>query len=123
MENQSQSHHHSNHPHNQLIQTLIDCARTCEQCAQACLDEKNVAMMAHCIELNRDCADICYLAARLLERDSEIAHKYLVVCEEMCRLCAAECGKHDDEHCKRCAEACLRCAEACHAHHGQVNMK
>ena len=122
-QNQTSSHHHSNHPHAELIQTLIDCARNCERCAKACLDEDNVQMMAHCIELDRDCADMCFQGARYLERDAEIAHKFLLVCEEMCRICAEECGKHEDEHCKACAQSCLKCAEACHAHHGEITLQ
>ncbi|MDB5272076.1 MAG: four-helix bundle copper-binding protein [Chitinophagaceae bacterium] len=110
------SHHHSGHNHNELIQLLMHCALTCETCSSACLDEPDVSMMARCIELDRDCADICSLAARLLQRDGEIAHHFLAVCEEMCRLCAGECNKHEHNHCKVCAEICHKCAEACHTH-------
>lgn len=117
------SHHHSGHDHAGLIQTLNECVAACETCAAACLEEDNVSEMAHCIELDRDCADICALASRLLQRDSEMAHSYLVACEEACRICAAECKKHDHDHCKACAEACERCAEACHEHHGAVSME
>jgi hypothetical protein len=31
----------------------------------------------------------------------------------VCEACAAECSKHDDDHCRRCAEACRRCAGEC----------
>lgn len=120
MEQQQSSHHHSGHQHAELIRTLLDCATACELCAAACLDEKDVTPMAHCIELDRDCAEICFLGAKLLLRDAEVAHAYLVVCEQACRKCAEECGKHDHDHCKRCAESCRKCAEACHAHHGAV---
>jgi len=97
----------------QLIQDLIECAFTCEQCAAACLNEENTMMFARCIELDRDCADICMLASRLVVRDSEITPEFLGVCESMCRTCAEECSKHNHDHCKACAEACLSCAEAC----------
>ena len=73
--------------------------------------------MAHCIELDRDCAEVCFLAAKLLIRDSEFSHEFLAFCEKICRHCAEECGKHEHEHCKKCAEECRKCAEACHAHH------
>ena len=86
------------------------------------LDEKDVTPMAHCIEIDRDCAELCYTAAKLLTRDSEFAHELLALCEKACRHCAEECGKHKDEHCKKCAEKCLECAEACHAHHGKVQL-
>ncbi len=109
-------HHHSGHNHAVLIQQLINCALTNEMCSSACLEENDVTMMSRCIELDRDCADICLQAARLLQRDSEIAHPFLNVCEEICRLCANECGKHEMEHCKACADACQKCAGACRAH-------
>jgi hypothetical protein len=118
MENKNPSHHHSGHSHSDLINTLLDCASASEKCMSACLDEKDVTSMAHCIELTRDCAEICFLGVKLLMRDSEIAHQYLMVCEEVCRICAEECSLHDHDHCKRCAEACRRCQQACHEHHG-----
>ncbi|MBX9851142.1 MAG: four-helix bundle copper-binding protein [Cytophagaceae bacterium] len=123
METKKGNHHHSNHNHDALIQTLLDCAKACENCAQASLEEDDVTMMAHCIELDRDCADICFQGARYLLRDAEISHKYLMVCEEMCRLCAEECGKHSHDHCKKCAESCRKCAEECHKHHGEAALK
>jgi len=122
MEHQQPSHHHSGHNHEALIRQLLDCAQACESCGASCLDEQDVTPMAHCIELDRDCADLCYLAARMLTRDSEFAHELLALCEKACRHCAQECGKHHHEHCKRCAEECRKCAEACHAHHGKVKL-
>jgi hypothetical protein len=97
----------------ELQQKLIDCALTCEACAGACLNEENISLMARCIELDRDCADICLQAARLLQRQSEIADDFLLVCEKICRMCAEECNKHSHEHCKICAETCEACADAC----------
>lgn len=122
MEHQQTGHQHSGHQHSALIQTLLDCARACEECTAVCLHEKDVAAMTRCIEIGRDCTDLCFLGAKLLIRDSEVGHRYLAVCEEVCRLCAEECSRHDDEHCRRCAEASKTCAEACHAHHGQVQV-
>lgn len=63
----------------------------------------------------------CTQAARLLQRDSIIGHQYLLLCEEICRLCAAECSKHDHEHCRQCAVACEECADACHANQETIN--
>ena len=109
-----------NHDHSALIQKLLDCAFACEHCATACLQEDDVAMMANCIKLDRDCADICIQSARLLQRNSDIAHQFLVLCEDICRMCGDECGKHQHDHCQQCAEACRICAEACHAHHEPI---
>ncbi|PWK75330.1 uncharacterized protein DUF326 [Mucilaginibacter oryzae] len=109
-----------NQDHRALIQKLLNCALACENCATACLHEEDVKMMTGCISLDRDCADICTQAARLLQRDSVIGHQYLILCEEICHLCADECSKHDHDHCRICAEACRICAEACHAHHEHI---
>jgi hypothetical protein len=109
-----------NHDHSILIQKLLDCALACENCAAACLHEENVKDMTRCISLDRDCADMCVQAAMLLQRNSEIGHQYLVLCEEICRLCSDECSQHKNDHCQRCAAACRDCAEACHAHHQPI---
>lgn len=122
MERQQNGHHHSGHDHGPLIQILLNCSKACQECAASCLEEKDVTLMAHCIEVDRDCAEFCSLAAKLLVRDSEFAHEFLAVCEKICRHCAEECGKHDHEHCKKCAEACRKCAEACHEHHGSIKL-
>ncbi len=123
MEHEQSNHHHSGHPHGKLIQLLLECATACENCASSCLDEKDVTPMAHCIEIDRDSAELCYTAAKLLTRDSEFAHELLAVCEKACRHCAEECSKHDHDHCKKCAEKCTQCADACHEHHGKIQLK
>ncbi|MEJ6981281.1 four-helix bundle copper-binding protein [Pedobacter sp. P351] len=109
-----------NQNHQDLIQKLLNCALTCENCATSCLQEEDVAMMAKCIRLDIDGSDICFQAARLLQRESQIALQFLLLCEEVCRMCADECSKHDAEHCRRCAEACRVCAEACHENHRPI---
>lgn len=48
------------------IQACNACALACEHCATACLDEPQVAQMRRCISLDRDCADLCRLAAMLI---------------------------------------------------------
>jgi hypothetical protein len=106
---------------NGLVQVLLDCAMACEYCAHACLQEPDTQKMSNCISLDTDCADICTQAARLIGRNSVIAMQYLILCEEICRMCADECGKHDHDHCRRCAEACRICADACHTHHEPIH--
>jgi len=109
------SFHNTKSEHQELLQQLTDCALTCEACANACLNEENVNMMARCIELDRDCADLCFQAARLIQRESEILEDYLSMCARICRLCAEECAKHNHDHCRVCAEVCEACATACDA--------
>jgi hypothetical protein len=85
----------------------------CEHCATSCLHEKDIKMMARCIELDRSCADLCALAEREMARGSQFAERVCQLCAEVCDACGEECGKHDADHCQKCAEACRRCAEAC----------
>ena len=107
-----------------IIKTLLDCAMTCENAAEACLMENNIKSMSRCIELDRDCADICIQAARLLQRDSEIGYQYLVLCEEICRMCAVESRKYAHiKACKVCADLCERCADVCHMNHAEITLK
>ena len=103
------------HEKNQsLMEALNNSAAECNHCATACLDEQDVKMLASCIKLDIDCADICQLTASFVARDSEHAHHLMKECAEICEACAEECEKHAHmEHCRKCAEACRRCAEAC----------
>jgi hypothetical protein len=91
----------------------------CENCATSCLQEQDVKMMAKCIQLDRDCADICLLTARLLARSSEHGEHLMRECIEICEKCAAECEKYNMDHCQQCAQACQSCAEECKKMIGQ----
>jgi hypothetical protein len=96
------------------IEACNACADECDHCATACLQEKDVAMLARCIRLDMDCAQICRLAAGYMARDSELAIDICQVCAAVCDACAEECEKHGHmDHCQACAEACRRCAEEC----------
>lgn len=99
----------------ECINACLECAIECEHCATSCLQEDNVKMMANCILLDRDCADICFLTAQLLARGSKHGEHMMKECAEVCEKCAEECEKHAShmEHCKVCAEACRKCAEEC----------
>ena len=99
-----------------LIHTLLECALTSENCAASFL-EKEFTEKTRLIELTRDCAEICFQSAQLLQRKSEIALKYLTITEEICRLCAEECGKHEEIICQKSAEICNECAEYCNESH------
>ena len=104
----------SHEKNQQLVKALNECATECNHCATACLDEQDVKMLARCIKLDMDCADICTLVVAFTARGSEHARHLLKECAEICTACAEECEKHSHmEHCKRCAKACRDCAEAC----------
>ena len=46
----------------ECIDACNACAAACDNCATACLAEEDVKMMARCIALDIDCAQICRLA-------------------------------------------------------------
>lgn len=104
----------AHHDYASCIAACNDCADACDRCAAACLQEDDVRMMARCIALDMDCAQICRLAASYMSRGSEMAHRLCTVCAEICDACGNECARHTGmEHCQRCAAACHRCAEEC----------
>lgn len=55
------------------IDACLACATECDHCASECLHEKDVATMVRCIELDRECAQACYAAARLMGLGGEHA--------------------------------------------------
>ncbi|WP_226998847.1 four-helix bundle copper-binding protein [Flavisolibacter tropicus] len=70
-------------------------------------------MMSRCVQLDMECAALCYAAAQLMSLGSEKAMAICRICAEACEACAAECSSHDNKHCQECAEGCRKCAEEC----------
>lgn len=102
------------HQENQTcFAACLRCAQECEHCLTACLDERDVAKLAECIRLDRDCAEICWSAAAYISRRSQFMQQICAVCAEICDASGAECRKFEMEHCQRCADECQRCAEEC----------
>jgi hypothetical protein len=95
------------------IEACNDCAIACDNCAAACLQEQDVKMMARCIALDIDCAQLCRLAAGAMARGGEAAEAICAACAQVCDMCADECGKHQMQHCQDCATSCRRCAAEC----------
>lgn len=95
------------------IDACYSCATMCDHCAAACLAENDVKMMARCIALDMDCAQICRMAASYMARGSEFVKDLCNLCAQVCQACGEECAKHKADHCQACAEACRRCADEC----------
>jgi Domain of Unknown Function (DUF326) len=108
----------------------FDCAQACRACAEACLGEKNLGGLRDCIQINLDCADVCFatgdLAIRRVLRnrslgtqgtgfDEMIMELMFETCADACRRCGDECVRHaeHDIHCRKCAQICRCCAQAC----------
>ncbi|WP_058305955.1 four-helix bundle copper-binding protein [Gracilibacillus massiliensis] len=96
-----------------LLETLHDCMTECNHCFDACLQEDDVKMMAECIRLDRECADICGYLEAAISRNSPFIKELAAVCVKICTACGEECKKHQHDHCQKCADACFNCAEAC----------
>ena len=116
------------HPKDQNNQALGDAvhhlmyaAKMSLSCADACMAEPKAAEGGHdmtqCIRLCLDASDICEAAARLGARrtgdDQPMLRELLELTARMCEACAAECERHEHEHCKLCAQICRECAEDC----------
>lgn len=89
------------------------CNVACQHCASMCLQEPDVKMMARCIALDFDCAELCSVSVALMAGGSELAGATCALCARACRMCAEECATHDMDHCQQCAEACRRCLAEC----------
>ncbi|MCA1063013.1 four-helix bundle copper-binding protein (plasmid) [Cytobacillus spongiae] len=93
------------------IAALQKCVEACNICYHASL--KGEREMMPCIELDRECADICTYTINLMQRSSKFVHSFLAICAEICDECGTECRSHGQEHCQDCAKACFDCAEEC----------
>jgi len=87
--------------------------QACEQCLTSCLNEPDVQARVACIQLLRDCAEICAMASRYMAWNSAYAKQVCALCANLCEACAAECAKFQDAHCQACAEVCRKCAAEC----------
>ena len=103
------------------VHHLMYASKMTLSCADACMAEGNGAKsgdLTQCIRLCLDASDICEATARLGSRrtgdDQPMLRELLVLCARMCEQCAAECERHDHEHCRLCAQICRECAEDCH---------
>lgn len=100
---------------NASLTALNDCATYCDLCTSACLREREVEKLAHCIRETIDCAEICRVTSALLARSSDSVRDLCRACAEVCARCAAHCEGLDYDHCRACARACRRAQEECEA--------
>jgi len=100
-------------PYAELIESLKECIDACNRCFDACLNEENVKMMADCIRLDRECADVCSFLEQAITRHSPFVEELINLCAVICQACGDECRKHTHDHCQKCADVCLMCADAC----------
>jgi hypothetical protein len=104
----------NNYPlYESCIKACLRCADACNHCASSCTQEKEIKMMARCIQLDMECATICYASAQLMSLGSDMAKAVCQICADICWQCNEECSKHQTDHCQECARVCKICAEEC----------
>lgn len=101
------------HEYKSCIDACLRCASICNHCAICCTEDEDVQMMAKCIQLDMECAEICYASAKLMSLGSDRAKDICLICADVCNECANECSKHDNEHCRECSRTCRNCSEQC----------
>lgn len=101
------------HHYQSCIEACLRCAAICNHCASSCTLEKDIEMMARCIQLDMECAVTCYATAQLMSLGSDQAKEFCRICAALCENCGAECTKHSNEHCQECANVCKECASEC----------
>ena len=106
---------HVNNALGDAVHHAMYAAKMCLSCADACVAEP--MDMAVCYRFCSDCADVCEATARIASRrtgyNEHLIVEMLELCARACDECAAECEKHDHDHCKLCAQICRECAADC----------
>nr|WP_307256426.1 four-helix bundle copper-binding protein [Oikeobacillus pervagus] len=92
-----------------MIKACFRCMEACNISFHAC--KKAEANLAGCMDLQRECADICNLAIQSMQRSSPFVGEICGLCAQICEACAIECKKHGYQHCRDCAQACDECVE------------
>lgn len=85
----------------QTIEACITCMEACNHCFTKCLEESAHHDLSGCIRLDRECADICALAAKAMQTDSPFLKEICALCADICEACGTECEKHDPIIAKR----------------------
>lgn len=101
----------------QLITVLSECAKVCRVLVASPLMNlsKDIQLpnLSKLPRLLNDCAASCDIAILLIERKSDIAGSFLLVCEELAMECAWECSNYNVELCHECFRVCEQAAKAC----------
>lgn len=105
-------------PGRDVISSLLDTAQTCSLVADVCLSRFDPAL-AQCGRLASDCSEITLVAARVAARrtgsNEAVVLGLLMLCEALCRDCAAECDRvgQADTLYVECAASCRRSETSC----------
>ena len=97
------------------------CINACQACHNVCLE----TAIGYCLDqgwphaerrhvaLMLDCAAICQSSANFLLRGSPFIDHTCSLCADICRHCADDCERFNDERMSACAAACRECSDVC----------
>lgn len=73
-----------NRNYKNCIEACLVCFMACEECVDCCIGSDR----EKCLRLCMDCAEICQLCARLMDRNSSVSEKIYALCAENVPICA-----------------------------------
>jgi len=97
----------------QLLEVAHECMVACNYSYDQSFKKGDVQMLANCIQLNRECADICSYLEQAISRGSAYVLELATLSATICEACAEECEKHNDDYHQQCAIASTNCAKVC----------
>src|SRR5699024_2781066 len=108
-EHESKPRHH----HLGLLNTVQDCANTCEHMTSMLHRSHDLHCRGNQLSQLRDCADICALMGDYLARSSNFSKSLASFCAYVCEVCGNTCLQFPDQESQRCGHICLDCAKEC----------
>ncbi len=116
-EARAQHPHHHDKLHGECLKACETCATVCNETFHHCFHKVKDGHTEHhtIAALSIDCQEFCGLATELLARESPMISVVCLACADACKMCGAECSKHDDPQMKECTAACKTCESACRA--------
>ena len=113
----AQHPHHHDKLHGHCLKACEACATICNETFHHCFHQVKDGHADHhaTAVLAIDCQEFCGLASEIMARESPLISVACLACADACKMCAAECSKHDDPQMKECVAACNACEAACHA--------
>ena len=101
--------------YSKALMSALHCKLAAQVCLSHCITEmgKGDKTLAACANSTREVLAACEAFIQIASQDSTFTKKTAVLCEEICKACAAECKKHSTHHkvCKDCMDSCLSCAK------------
>ena len=111
----AQHPHHHDKLHGECLKACETCSTVCNETFHHCFHQVKDGHGDHhpTAILSIDCQEFCGLASELLARESPMIAVVCLACADACKMCAAECSKHEDPQMKECVAACKACEAAC----------